>query len=152
MLFMAGLVPFNKRKSSLSRSGFGDFYSMLDDFFSNTWPWPTRSFFPDTFRLDVKESEKEYNVEAEIPGVGKDEINIELDDGRLTISVDRNESIDEENENYIHRERRKSSMRRSVYLEDAKEEGIVAKLDNGILKITVPKSGKQKKSRRIEIV
>ena len=35
-------------------------------------------------------------------------------------------------------------MRRSVYLEDAKEEGIVAKLDNGILKITVPKSGKQK--------
>ena len=68
---MAGLVPFNKRKSSLSRSGFGDFYSMLDDFFSNTWPWPTRSFFPDTFRLDVKESEKEYNVEAEIPELAR---------------------------------------------------------------------------------
>lgn len=149
---MAGLVPSNKKKSSLSRSGFGEFYGMLDDFFNNAWLWPTRSFFHNTFRIDVKESEKEYSVEAEIPGVSKDEISIELDDGRLTISVDTNQEIEEEKENYIHKERRRASMRRSVYLGEVKEEGIVAKLDKGILKITVPKSGKQKKTHRIEIV
>jgi HSP20 family protein len=145
---MAGLVPFN-RKSSLSKSGFGDFYNMLDDFFSNAWP--SRSFWGDTFKLDVKETDKNYSVEAELPGVKKDEINIDLDEGTLTISVSRDENIDEEKENYIHRERRFCSMRRSVYLEDAMDEGITAKLDNGVLRITVPRSGKQRKTHRIEI-
>ena len=66
---MAGLIPFNKNRSSLSRSGFGDFYNMLDDFFNDTW-LPTRSLISDTFKVDVVESDEAYAVEAELPGAG----------------------------------------------------------------------------------
>ncbi|MFY9285376.1 MAG: Hsp20 family protein, partial [Tissierellaceae bacterium] len=69
----------------------------------------------------------------------------------VTISVDRKEEISEEKDNYIHRERRHSSMCRSVYLADAEDEGIKANLDNGILKISVPKKDSGRKARRIEI-
>lgn len=146
---MSGLIPFNRW--GLSRSGFEDFYNMLDDFFSNTWV-PMRSMVRDTFKLDIQETEREYCIEAELPGVKKEEINLELkDDGRLTIAVEREENLQEENKNYVHRERRYSSMQRSIYLRDAKTEGVKAQLNDGILRIIVPKQETQGNSRRIEI-
>ncbi|HQA08134.1 MAG TPA: Hsp20/alpha crystallin family protein [Syntrophomonadaceae bacterium] len=146
---MSGLIPFNRW--GLSRSGFEDFYNMLDDFFSNTWV-PMRSMVRDTFKLDIQETEREYCIEAELPGVKKEEINLELkDDGRLTIAVEREENLQEENKNYVHRERRYSSMQRSIYLRDAKTEGVKAQLNDGILRIIVPKQEIQGNSRRIEI-
>ncbi len=101
--------------------------------------------------MDVRDNENEYIVEAELPGVEKEEISLEFNDGRMTISVNRKEEIKEEKNNYIHRERRQSSMNRSVYLNDAKDEGIKASLENGLLRIVVPKKEDRKKSRRIEI-
>jgi len=146
---MSGLIPFNRW--GLSRSGFEDLYNMLDDFFSNTWV-PMRSMVRDTFKLDIQETEREYCIEAELPGVKKEEINLELkDDGRLTIAVEREENLQEENKNYVHRERRYSSMQRSIYLRDAKTEGVKAQLNDGILRIIVPKQEIQGNSRRIEI-
>jgi len=146
---MSGLVPFNRW--GLSRSGFEDFYNLIDDFFSNTW-MPMRSMMRDTFRLDIQENEREYCIEAELPGVKKEEINLELkDDGRLTISVEREESLEEEKKNYVHRERRYSSMQRSIYLRDAKTEGVKAQLKDGILRIIVPKEEAQGGTHRIQI-
>jgi len=146
---MSGLVPFNRW--GLSRSGFEDFYNLIDDFFSNTW-MPMRSMMRDTFRLDIQENEREYCIEAELPGVKKEEINLELkDDGRLTISVEREESLEEEKKNYVHRERRYSSMQRSIYLRDAKTEGVKAHLKDGILRIIVPKEEAQGGTHRIQI-
>lgn len=146
---MAGLVPFNRRNSIFNKE-IGNFYDMIDNFFSSNWPYG-RSFMTDSFRLDVKENDNEYLVEAELPGVKKDEIKLEYNHGRITISVDRDEEIIEEKENYLHQERRKSSMSRSIYLADAKDKDIKAKLDNGVLKIIVPKKDSLKRSRRIEI-
>ncbi|NLU48471.1 MAG: Hsp20/alpha crystallin family protein [Syntrophomonadaceae bacterium] len=146
---MSGLVPFNRW--GLSRSGFEDFYNLIDDFFSNTW-MPMRSMMRDTFRLDIQENEREYCIEDELPGVKKEEINLELkDDGRLTISVEREESLEEEKKNYVHRERRYSSMQRSIYLRDAKTEGVKAQLKDGILRIIVPKEEAQGGTHRIQI-
>ncbi len=146
---MSGLVPFNRW--GLSRSGFEDFYNLIDDFFSNTW-MPMRSMMRDTFRLDIQENEREYCIEAELPGVKKEEITLELkDDGRLTISVEREESLEEEKKNYVHRERRYSSMQRSIYLRDAKTEGVKAQLKDGILRIIVPKEEAQGGTHRIQI-
>ena len=115
---MAGLVPFN-RNLSIRPPVFEDFYNMLDDFFNDTWP--RRSRIGSTFKVDVQENEREYLIEAELPGVKKEEVNIEMYEGRLTISVNREENISEENKNYLHRERTFSSMKRSIYLADAKK-------------------------------
>jgi HSP20 family protein len=140
---MGGLVPFN-HKSNLN--------NMLDDFFSFSDNWfPRRTLMADTFKIDVRESEKEYKIDAEMPGIKKDEISLSLNEGRLTISVSRNEENENENDNYIHRERRFTSMSRSVYLADSNEENISAKLEEGILKITVPKQIKSASNRKIEI-
>jgi len=149
MLNMSGLVPFNKRRDLLN-TNFGDFSNMVDDFFSEGFPFG-RNLEKDTFKLDVQEKENEYLVEAELPGVKKEEINLELNQGRLTITVKKEEKVEEEKKNYIHRERRSSSMSRSVYLSDTKTEGVKAALNEGVLTITVPKEPKQNMSNKINI-
>ncbi|MDR1663890.1 MAG: Hsp20/alpha crystallin family protein [Clostridiales bacterium] len=143
---MAGLIPFNRRGAL--NTGFHD---MLDDFFNIGWP-AQRSLMNDTFKMDVEEGENEYLITAELPGVAKEEINLDLTEGRLSISVKREENVNEEKKNYIHKERRVASMSRSVYLSDANTDDISAKLDNGVLHITVPKREKTQRTRKIDIL
>ena len=119
-------------------------------FFANDWPFK-RSLAGDTFKLDVQENEKEYLVEAELPGVDKDEISLSLVEGRLQISINKEERVEEDNKNYIHRERRYSSMCRNIYLADSDSENIKAKLDNGLLTITIPKKPSTDNSIKIDI-
>lgn len=147
---MAGLIPFNRKKNDLMNIGFEDFHSMLDDFFADAWP-TRRSLQSDTFKVDVQEEEKQYIVHAELPGVKKEEINLSLEDGRLRIGVEREERKEEKEKNYIHRERRYSSMERNIFLQEADSEGISAKLEDGVLKISIPKTEHVDTSKRIEI-
>lgn len=147
---MAGLVPFNKRETSLYNNGFDNFYNMLDDFFNDGF-YLRRSLASDTFKIDVAQNEKEYLIEADLPGVKKEEVNLDMDDGRLTISIQREESKDDSTKNYIHKERRYSSMSRSVYLADTIGDNIKAKLENGTLSIVVPKNEKKENKHKIEI-
>ncbi|MDD4565607.1 MAG: Hsp20/alpha crystallin family protein [Eubacteriales bacterium] len=147
---MRGLVPFNKKNTNLINTGFDDFYNMLDDFFSDGW-LPRRSLERDTFKINVQKTDTEYLIEAELPGVNKDEINVDLNDGRLTISVEREEKINEEEKNYIHRESRYSSMSRSMYLADAETKGIKAKLESGLLSVVVPRQVEAVKAEKINI-
>ncbi|HMM69599.1 Hsp20/alpha crystallin family protein [Gudongella oleilytica] len=148
---MAGLVPFNKKNKEIStNTGFEDFYNVLDDFFSNDWPF-RRSLANDTFKVDVEDNGSEYLIEAEVPGIDKKDINVELNDGKLVIAIVKDEKNESEKRNFIHRERRYSSMSRSIYLEDAKPNGIRAKLENGLLKVKVPKEEKPNNSVTIDI-
>ncbi|MFA5675884.1 MAG: Hsp20 family protein [Christensenellales bacterium] len=143
---MANLIPVHRGR--LTPTGFEDFYNVLDDFFSDPW---TSGHRREAFKLDVEQTDEEYLIEAELPGAKKDEISIELTEGTLQISYNREETKDEENKNYIHRERRSVSSRRSIYLGDANAQGIRAKLDGGILKITVPRQQRKDNSRIIDI-
>lgn len=132
-------------------SDFKSFYNMIDDFFSNDWPF-RRSLAYDTFKLDIADNGKEYLVEAEVPGVNKEDIRIELNnDGRLMISITQDKQEEVKKKNFIHRERRHSSMSRAIYLADAKADGIKARLDNGILQIVVPKEEQRSDSVTIDI-
>ena len=144
---MAGLIPFNLRKNELSSH---NLFNMMDDFFNDAWPL-NRNLMGDTFKVDVQDSGNAYTIEAELPGLQKDQINLSLDNDRLTISIQRSEDVNQDNDKYIHRERRFTSMKRSIFLADAFSEGIDAKLDNGILKITVPKKDKLDHTKQIEI-
>jgi HSP20 family protein len=146
---MAGLIPFN-RKNDLTTSTFDDFRNMLDDFFADSWPF-RRSLAADTFKIDVQDNKNEYVVEAELPGVKKEDLNITLDEGRLTIAAVKNETVEEKDKNYIHKERRYSSMSRSIMLADAEAGGIKAKLDNGVLTINIPKKSKPSNQVVIDI-
>ena len=156
---MTRLIPFNRRNTNLTNAaGFNGFYNMLDDFFNdNLMPSPNRNLLNDTFKLDIEERDNEYIIEAEVPGIKKEEIDLSIEDDNLCISLNRVEETnnDESNEkggkNYIHRERRTSSMSRRVRMANAKLDGITAKLDNGILSITIPKDIKESGSRKIDI-
>ncbi len=146
---MAGLVPFNRNRSMVRAGGFDDFYNMIDDFFNeNRFP---RNLTHDNFKIDVKEDEKQFTVEAELPGVKKEEIGLELNEGVLSISVRREEQVEEKKENYVHRERRFGSMQRSIRLSDVSPEGVDAKFENGILEITIPKVEHPNLKKQIEI-
>lgn len=145
---MAGLIPFNRSVARLPVPG--DFYNMLDDFFNDSW-LPRRSLMSDTFKVDVREEDTQYVIEADLPGVKRDEVTLSLEDGRLTLSVNRQEETNDEGKNYIHRERRFSSMQRAIYLADADKANVSAKLEDGVLNISVPKQVKAPTSRQIEI-
>ncbi|NLD05428.1 MAG: Hsp20/alpha crystallin family protein [Synergistaceae bacterium] len=148
---MVGLVPFNRRSRDLAtKTGLEDFYNVLDDFFSSDWPM-RRTLAYDTFKVDVQDSGNEYLIEAEMPGLCKEDIKLGLDDEKLTISVTKNESTEEKDKNYIHRERRSVSMSRTIHLADADASGIKAKLSDGLLKITVPKAEKTSTAINIDV-
>ncbi len=147
---MKDLVPFNKRNSLRRSDGFEDFYNVLDDFFTNPIS-RSRSLMDNSFKLDIKDEEDKYVIEADLPGVKKEEINLELDDGTLTISIEREEKEDKEEKDYVHRERRYSSMSRSIRLGDIKDEDINAKLEDGVLCIDLPKGEEKDKTKKIPI-
>ena len=93
-------------------------------------------------KTDVKETETGYEVDIDLPGFKKDEINAKLDNGYLTISAAKGLDKDEQDKNgkYIRRERYAGSMRRSFYVgEGVTEEDIKAKYEDGILRLVVPK-------------
>ena len=83
---MAGLIPFNRKYSAVLPTGFEDFYNVLDDFFSEGSSG-RRNLARDTFKIDVEETPEDFKIQAELPGVKKEEIDLALNDGKLSISV-----------------------------------------------------------------
>lgn len=149
---MFGMIPFNRRTNEITtRNDQFDFNSFFDDFFSD-------SFMPAFFtpshaiRADVRETDKEYIVEADMPGVKKDEIKLDLRDGVLTIGVEHNEQKDEKNDNYIRKERRYGSYCRSFRVDGVDQEKVSAKYNDGVLTVNLPKQEETKpETHRIDI-
>lgn len=139
-------------KNNLRDTRFDDFYDMIDSFFNDDFT-PQKAMRAATFKVDVIDEDKDYKVEAELPGFSKDEIDIDFEEGKLTITAEKNEEVNEENKekNYIHRERKSSKMMRRMFFKDIDEENMSAKLEGGILEITIPKKTEQKKNKKIEI-
>ena len=98
-------------------------------------------------KTDVKETENGYEVAVDLPGFKKDEISLELKDGYLTITASKGLDKDEEDKKgrMIRQERYAGAMSRSFYVvEGVEQKDIHAKFENGILKLTVPKTNAQK--------
>ncbi len=152
---MSGLIPWKNsgvQKRNDSLLNFFDMDRVFDNFFND-------SVFPSHFnnsghmKVDISENEKEYILEAELPGIKKDEINLEVNDDRLTIAVSRDEKTEEKKDNYLRRERRTSSMIRSFSLENVASDKITAKHENGILTLVLPKKEQVVvKGRKIDIM
>lgn len=103
---------------------------------------------------NIKEVNDRYEVELAIPGFDKNDLNIELNDGLLTISSEKTkEHKDEDKEaHYSRREFQYSSFTRSFRLPDkVKEDDIKAQVNNGILTVQIPKAEEMKKRKSIQI-
>ena len=106
-------------------------------------------------KCDIYEKDGIYYLEMDIPGFDKNDVNIEIDDNDyLTITAEKNsEEIDEdENKNYIRKERNYGKYQRSFYVGGIDKEKIDASFTNGILKVAMPKKQEEKSSKQtIEI-
>ena len=98
-------------------------------------------------KTDVKETDDSYEVDIDLPGFKKDEINATLEDGYLTISAAKGLDKDEKDKKgkYIRKERYAGAMSRSFYVGDGVTQNEVkAKYENGILKLSIPKKAEKK--------
>ena len=93
-------------------------------------------------KTDVRETDSTYEIDMDLPGFKKDEINVNLEDGYLTISASKGLDKDKKDKegNYIRRERYAGSMQRSFYVgEHVTEENVKASYESGVLHLVVPK-------------
>ena len=117
------------------------FDSLDRDVFPMLRPW-FRLDDNEGFRMplvNINESEKEFAVTMELPGVQKKDLDVAIDGEQLVITAERSEKV-ESNEGLLRREIRSEKFRRTFTLGQAVDrDGIKAKLENGILKVTLPK-------------
>lgn len=103
------------------------------------------------FKMDVEDADGAYVVTAHVPGVTKDEIDVELNEGRLSVSIDHKESEEVKEKNYLHKETSEWTATRGVYLKDAATAGLSAKLADGVLTVNVPKQAEQVNVTKVAI-
>ena len=120
---------------------------LFDNFFDD-FARPTRSVVrystPTTnvMRTDIRETDTGYELDIDLPGYKKEDVQAELKDGYLTITAKTENSNDEKDANgkYIRRERYSGTCSRAFYVgEDITQQDIGARFENGILKLSVPK-------------
>lgn len=119
----------------------------LDDFFDNF----ELSKNGTVMKCDIYEKEGNYNIEVDVPGFDKKDISIECKDGYLTVTAKRESKEENNDKNYIRKERSYGEYSRSFYLGDVNTDLINAKFNNGTLCITVPKEEKHDNKKYIEI-
>lgn len=144
------LVPYVRRNNSLSAF---DPFRELDEL--------ERAFFGNSnesklaaFSTDIKDKGDHYELEADLPGVEKDDIKIDLADNVLTISAERHSEYEENDKkhNYVRCERSYGSYQRSFDTTGIDTDHIEAEFKNGVLKLELPKIKETKpETKRLEI-
>lgn len=117
--------------------------SFFNDFFDNNWMMKANSTAP---AINVIENEKDYKVELAAPGMVKDDFKITLNpDNELVIEMEKkSEAKEEYKEKYLRREFSYSKYQQAILLPDnVEKDKISAKMENGILFIEIPKTGKE---------
>jgi len=100
--------------------------------------------------VNINETEKEFVVTAELPGVQKKDLDVSIDGDQLVVTAERSEKV-ESNDGLLRREIRSEKFRRSFTLgQTVDRDAIKAKLENGILKVTLPKKA-ESVGRKLDI-
>lgn len=134
-------------------SMFGE--SLFDDFFDDDFMrfpvWGGRNplygkHAKNLMKTDVRETENTYEVDIDLPGFKKDEVNVQLEDGYLTVSAAKGLDKDEKKKGrYIRQERYAGQCSRSFYVgESVQPKDVHAKFEDGILKLSLPKAEQPK--------
>ena len=123
-----------------------DWNRMLDNFFDDVPVWNTR-----TPAVDVKEEDKRYLMEVELPGLTDKDIELKVEDNILTLSSKKEESKEQKKNGYLLRERRSAEFCRTFVLpNDADRAEIKAEFKNGLLEVSVPKKP-EAQPRKIDV-
>ena len=133
---------------------------LMDNLFSDAWERDfdramraaePRSMFgkraANVMKTDVRENKDSYDVFVDLPGFKKEDIKLDLENGYLTISAQRNEELDQKDDegHYIRQERATGSCARSFYVgKELEPTDINAKFENGILSLHLPKAEMKK--------
>ena len=143
--------PFGALRSEMDRL-FDSFMGGLPTFPSMFRPTVARGFAL-TPSMDIKETDKEISIEAELPGLDEKDVSLTIQNGVLTIEGAKKLEHDEEKENYHAMERRYGSLRRSLRIPDTvNEDKVEARFDKGVLKVILPKRPEAvSEQRKIEI-
>ena len=137
------MIPYRTAMSARPYDAFAD--NFFRSLFGNTQN--------ESFRVDVQDKGDAYVIEADLPGVARENIHVDLNEDVLTISAEKAENAEEKENGYIMRERRTGKASRSFNVEGIRKEDISAAYENGVLTLTLPKQVEAPKEthRRIEI-
>ena len=128
--------------------------NLFDDFFSDPFgmmvPQGRDPLYgkhaKNLMKTDVRETEDTYELDVDLPGFTKDEVNVELKNGYLTIQAAKGLDKDQTDKKgkYIRQERCAGACSRTFYVGDGVEpEDVTAKFENGILQLSIPKEAKK---------
>lgn len=118
-----------------------DFDSMFDTFLTPS----------ENMKCDIYEKDGSYYIEADMPGISKEDVKVDYDNGYLTISAETNSSEEEKSKDFIRQERFYGSMERKFYVGEVNDDEISANFKDGVLKVQVPKETVKKTNKTIEI-
>ena len=142
---MFEIIPYVNRRA-MSYDPFRIFDDMERRFFASTAPAAMN------FRTDVSDIGEAYKLEAELPGFKKEDISIEIENGFLTINAEHKSDSEENNPNYIRRERYYGSFKRRFDVSAVEADAIEASYADGVLTLNLPKKQPVKPEvRRLEI-
>lgn len=139
------LMRYNRANDELMSKRFSD---IMDEFFNEAVSVRRNNFTPS---IDISETDNQFLISAELPGMKKEDINIDLENSRLTISGERSFKKEEEGKKFHRVETRYGSFNRSFQLPDnVDEESIEASYEDGLLNISIDKD-EDKVKKQIEI-
>jgi len=125
-----------------------NFSDIMDEFFNDVVNDRRGNFVPS---IDISETDNQFQISAELPGMNKEDIDISLENGRLAISGERSFENEEKDKTFHRVETKYGSFERSFQLPDnVDEESISATYENGLLNISIDKS-EDKVKKQIEI-
>jgi HSP20 family protein len=122
------------------------FDNLFDDFFD--FPFSSKRAL---MRTDIQEDADHYQIDIELPGFNKDEIKINLQDGYLKITAQKEQNNQEQEKRIIRQERFYGELSRRFYVGNLSETDINAKYNNGILTVLLPKQSKAENKKYINI-
>lgn len=133
---MSALRPFG--------TGLDAFSQLLDNFFGRGQPPSLSDAGFNMPATDISENDEAYTISAELPGIKKEDIQVSLHDGVLSIEAESKSEHEEKGEKQIRTERRYGKfVRRFTLGPNIDEQGVQARFEDGILKLTVPKTQAQ---------
>ena len=142
------LVPAHEEAKDLFRETFEDFFR---PWFRLPWRRPfgeAGAFAP---AVNVSETDKDYRISVDLPGMDKEDVEVTVSEGRVTIGGEKKEEEKEEKENYLRLERSYGSFTRTIPLPSSvKEDAIEASFKMGVLEILLPKT-EEARGKKVQI-
>jgi HSP20 family protein len=131
------------------RSMIEEMEKMFDDLKLGLGETPVKSSGARLPSIDVRDEENQYVLEAELPGIKKEDVSIEIGDEALTIKAERENNIEEQGKGYVRRERGYVSFYRRIPLPaDVDNSEAAAKMEDGLLIVTLPKKVEKISSKK----